>query len=313
MEHNSKIAVLGAAGMVGKSIVRALKKDNYTNIIEATRETVDLTDQRGVSNWFYDNKPEYVFLAAAKVGGIVNNSKHPADFGYENGILQLNVLHNAYIHGVRKLLFLGSSCIYPKNSTYPIQEDALMSGQLEPTNEMYAMAKIYGIKLCQAYNRQYGCNFISCMPSNIYGEGDNFKPDMGHVIPSIINRMHTAKINNLKSITCYGSGNVFREFLYVDDLADACIFLMHKYDKNEPINVGCGYDIQIKDLTYKIANIIGYTGEIIWDITKPDGVYRKTVNTDKINTLGWSSSVDIEYGLRKTYEWYINHKDGINA
>lgn len=310
---NSNILVLGASGLVGSAIVRDLKNKGYNSIISLTHKDLDLTNQELVNNWFWWNKPEYVFLCAAKVGGIMANSTKPADFGYENGMIELNVLNAAKKYKTKKLLFLGSSCIYPRMADQPIKEEYLMSSALEPTNELYALAKILGLKLCQAYRKQYGCNFISCMPTNLYGINDNFSLESGHVLPALLRKFHDAKENNINEVTCFGSGNVYREFLYVDDLADACVFLMESYNDSEIINIGVGSDVTIKELVEKIKEIVGYKGAIKWDISKPDGTPRKLLDVTKINKLGWYSKTSLENGLKLTYEWFKNNKGNIKC
>jgi GDP-L-fucose synthase len=307
MNKDAKIAVMGALGLVGKALSDNLKKSGYTSVLQITRKDVDLTNQLDVDNWFKNNKPEYVFLAAAKVGGIFANNAYPVDFGYINGMIELNVLHCAHKYEIKKLLFLGSSCIYPKFSQQPIKEEYLMSGSLEPTNEMYALAKIYGLKLCQSYKKQYGCNFISCMPTNLYGPHDNFSQESGHVIPSLINKFHFAKNNNT-NVTCFGTGSACREFLYIDDMADACIFLMNVYNEHDTINVGYGTDISISELSNLVKHITKFTGDIKWDTTKPDGMAKKLLDSSKINSLGWHATTTLVDGLTKTYNWFVNNK-----
>ena len=306
MNKNSKIAILGSKGMVGKAIVRQLQSDGYTNVLQVSRNEVDFTVQNQVDKWFDTNRPEYVFVTAAKVGGIINNNNHPADFGYENGIIQLNILGCAFKYKVTKLLFLGSACIYPKSAPNPIKEEALLSDYLEPTNEMYALSKIHGLKLCQAYNKQYGCNFISCMPTNLYGIDDNFSNEGGHVLPSVMRRIHDSKIRGDKSVTCFGSGQVYREFLYISDMADACIFLMNNYNENTTINIGSGSEIKIYDLVYKIKNVVGYQGSILCDTSRPDGVLRRILDTSKLFNLGWKPKVSFDDVLKIMYDWFVS-------
>lgn len=307
MNKDSKIYVAGNSGLVGSAIVRTLKKNGYENIISSPSKYYDLRDQQRVDDFFRINKPEYVFLSAAKVGGIKANNDHPADFIRDNLQIQTNVIDSAYRHGVSKLLFLGSSCIYPKFATLPITEDQLLTGLLEPTNDAYAIAKIAGIKMCQAYRKQYGFDAISAMPTNLYGPNDNFDLESSHVLPALIRKFHEAKESKSDYVECWGSGSPMREFLYVDDLADACLHLMKYYSSPKIINVGTGIDVTIKELTKKIANIVGYDGMILWDTNKPDGTPRKVLNIDRIRSLGWEPKVSLLEGIRKTYEWYKNY------
>lgn len=304
---NSKIYIAGHTGLVGQAILRELKRQGYTNLITKTHKELDLLDFYQVSLFFKDEKPEYIFLAAAKVGGIIANSKYPAEFIYENLQIQNNVIHNAYLNKVKKLLFLGSSCIYPRNCPQPMKEEYLLSGKLEPTNEPYAIAKIAGIKMCESYNYQYGTNFISVMPTNLYGAGDDFHPENSHVIPGLIHKIHQAKINNEKYVTVWGSGKPFREFLCVDDLADACIFLMNNYSNNEIINIGTGKELSIKELAEIISKVIGFKGDLKFDHSKPDGTPRKLLDSSKLKALGWEPKIDLKMGLLKTYNWYIEN------
>ena len=304
MNKDSKIYVAGSTGLVGSSLVRTLKQNGYENVISASSKDCDLRNQEKVDDFFKLHKPEYVFLAAAKVGGIKANNDFSADFIRDNLQIQTNVIDAAYRHGVTKLLFLGSSCIYPKFASLPITEDQLLTGLLEPTNDAYAVAKIAGIKMCQAYKKQYGFDAIAAMPTNLYGPNDNFNLETSHVLPALIRRFHEAKENNSDYVECWGSGSPMREFLYVDDLADACIHLMKYYSSSDIINVGTGCDVTIKELTTKIANVIGYSGKIFWDITKPDGTPRKVLNVDKIKKLGWQPKVGLLEGINRTYEWY---------
>lgn len=307
MKFDSKIVVAGANGMVGSAIVRNLKSKGYTTIIEATRRTVDFTDQEATDTFFRLNKPEYVFVAAAKVGGIMANKNYKADFLTENIRIQTNIIDSASHWNVTKLLFLGSSCIYPKFATQPITEDQLMTGPLEPTNDGYALAKIAGIKMCEAYKEQYGFNAISLMPTNLYGPNDNFDLETSHVLPGFIARFHKAKLNNDPYVECWGDGSPYREFLHVDDLADASLFCMENYEDSSIINVGTGIDITIKELAEKISNVVGYTGIIKWDTNKPNGTPRKLLNVDRLSNLGWKYSIDLEEGLNKTYDWYLRN------
>lgn len=304
MNKNSKIYVAGNTGLVGSSLARTLNQNGYQNIISISSKDCDLRNQERVDDFFKLNKPEYVFLAAAKVGGIKANFDNPADFIRDNLQIQTNVIDAAYRHGVTKLLFLGSSCIYPKFPSLPITEDQLLTGPLEQSNDSYAIAKIAGIKMCQAYKKQYGFDAISIMPTNLYGPNDNFDLETSHVFPALIRRFHEAAKNNDEYVECWGTGTPMREFLYVDDLADACIHLMKYYSSSDIVNIGTGTDITIKELTTKIANVIGYNGKIIWDTNKPDGTPRKVLNIDKIKSLGWQPKVGLLEGINRTYEWY---------
>ena len=311
MDNNSKILVAGSRGLVGSAIVRNLKSKGYTNIIRGTRDLVDFTNQEETERYFCSEEPEYVFLAAAKVGGIMANKTRPAEFIYDNLMIQSNIINTSYNYGVKKLVFLGSSCIYPKHPNIPITEDQLMTGPLEPTNDAYAIAKIAGIKMCQAYRQQYGFNAISLQPTNLYGVYDNFDPESSHVIPGIMRRMHNAKINGDSQFVCWGDGSPLREFLYIDDMAEACYICMNEYNDPEIINIGTGSDITIKELTEIIANVIDYRGEIIWDTSKPNGTPRKVMNVDKLKSLGWSPKVGIRQGIYQTYEWFKENYDWI--
>ena len=311
MDSDSKILVAGARGLVGSAIVRNLKSKGYTNIIEGTRDDLDFTNQDETERYFCSEEPEYVFLAAAKVGGIMANKTRPAEFIYDNLMIQSNIINSAYNYGVKKLVFLGSSCIYPKHPNIPITEDQLMTGPLEPTNDAYAIAKIAGIKMCQSYRQQYGFNAISLQPTNLYGVNDNFNPESSHVIPGIMRRMHEAKLNGDSQFVCWGDGSPLREFLYIDDMAEACYICMSEYNDSEIINIGTGSDITIKELTEIIANIIDYRGEIIWDTSKPNGTPRKVMNVDKLKSLGWSPKVGIRQGIYQTYEWFKENYDRI--
>ena len=306
MQKDSKIFVAGSRGLVGSAILRKLKSEGFQNILTASIDEVDLTLQDSTRKYFEENKPEYVFLAAAKVGGILANNTYPAEFIYDNVMIESNIIHSAYLTGVKKLLFLGSSCIYPKFAEQPIKESSLLTGELEPTNEPYAIAKILGIKMCQSYHRQYGVNFISAMPTNLYGINDNFDLNNSHVLPALIRKFHEAKINNLQSVELWGTGAPFREFLYVDELADACYFLMQNYNEPEIVNIGTGEDITIKELADLVRSIVGFDGEIIWDTTKPDGTPKKQLDVTKLNSLGWKSSFSLKEGIEKTYKWYLS-------
>jgi GDP-L-fucose synthase len=305
MELNSKIYIAGHKGLVGSALMRKLKELGYSNVFGANKEFLDLRNQYAVDAWFAYNKPEYVFLAAAKVGGINYNKSAPADFILDNLQIQNNIISSAYKHGVKKLLFLGSACIYPKVTLQPIKEEYLLSDYLEPTNEGYALAKIAGLKMCQMFNQQYGFNAISLMPANLYGINDNFNVEQCHVIPAMINKFISAKNNGDNEVVLFGDGTPTREFLYVDDLADACIFLMNNYDSPEHINVGSSEEYSIKDLAEIVAEKTGYTGNIVWDIEKPNGTPRRKLDNLKINNLGWHSKVNLTDGLSKTVEWYL--------
>jgi GDP-L-fucose synthase len=304
MDSDSRVLIAGANGMVGSAIVRNLESKGYTNIIKGTRDDVDFTNQDETERYFCSEEPEYVFLAAAKVGGIMANRNYKAEFLTENLQIQTNIIQQSYNFGVKKLLFLGSSCIYPKFATQPITEDQLMTGALEPTNDAYAIAKIAGIMMCQAYREQYGFNAISLMPTNLYGPNDNFHLETSHVLPALIRKFHEAKESNSPYVECWGDGSAMREFLHVDDLAEACYRCMISYDSSEIINIGTGQDLTIKDLTELISIIIGYRGEIKWDTSKPNGSPKKVLNVDKIKTLGWSPKIGVRQGIYNTYEWY---------
>ncbi|SCM82800.1 bifunctional GDP-fucose synthetase: GDP-4-dehydro-6-deoxy-D-mannose epimerase and GDP-4-dehydro-6-L-deoxygalactose reductase [uncultured Sporomusa sp.] len=304
MNLNSKIYVAGSHGLVGSAIVRRLKKLGYTNILGKTSTELDLRNQSEVAAFFATECPEYVFLAAAKVGGIMANNNLPAEFIYDNVMIEANVIHSAHKYRVNKLLFLGSSCIYPKYAPQPLKEEYLLTGELEPTNEPYAIAKIAGVKLCQAYRRQYGDNFLSVMPPNLYGINDTFDLENSHVLPALMKKFHEAKLSKSPSVTVWGSGNPRREFLYVDDLANACCFLMKHYNDDEIINIGTGVDITIAELAAMMADIIGFTGDISFDTTKPDGTPIKRLDVSKINRLGWSAQTALKTGIEKTYQWF---------
>lgn len=304
MDKNSKIFIAGHRGLVGSAIVRALQKDGFTNLVTKTSKELDLTNQNAVADFFSKEKPEYVFLAAAKVGGIMANKTYPADFIYKNLLIQKNAIHNAHIHNTKKLLFLGSSCIYPKLCPQPIKEEYLLTGELEPSNKAYALAKIAGIVTCQSYNEQYGTNFISLMPTNLYGPNDNFDLENSHVLPAMMRRFHEAKLAGNPSVTLWGTGVAMREFLHVDDLAEACLFLMQNYDDSSIVNVGTGEDVTIKELAEKIKKVVGYEGEIVWDTTKPDGTPRKLLDVSKLNKLGWKHTTSLDEGVTSTYRWF---------
>lgn len=303
MEKTAKIFVAGANGMVGSAIVRELKSKGFLNIITTSSKELDLRNQNSVAEFFNKNKPEYVFLVAAKVGGIYANDNFPAEFLYDNLMIQNNVIHNAYLHQVKKLLFLGSSCIYPKFSQQPIKEEYLLTGALEPTNEAYAIAKIAGVEMCKFYKKQYGINFISAMPTNLYGVNDNFDLTNSHVLPALLRKFIEAKNSNQPNVSIWGSGSPRREFLFVDDLAEASLFLMQNYNDSETINVGTGIDISIKELAMTIKKIVGFEGELIFDATKPDGTPKKLLDVSKINNLGWKHSKNLEEGIYETLNW----------
>ena len=307
MNKDSKIYVAGHNGMVGSAIVRELKKEGYNNLILKSHRELDLTRQIDVESFFSKEKPEYVFLAAAKVGGIGANSAALADFMYENMILEMNVINAAWKNGCKKLEFLGSSCIYPRMAMQPIKEEYLLTGELEKTNEAYALAKISGLKYCEFLNKQYGTDYISVMPTNLYGPNDNYHPEHSHVLPALIRRFHEAKISGLKEVTCWGDGSPLREFLYVDDLAELCVYLMNNYSGNETVNAGTGKEITIKELTKLVAKIVGYNGEIKWDITKPNGTPRKLLDVSKAEKLGWKYKIELEEGIRLSYDDFLHN------
>lgn len=302
MEKNAKIYVAGHRGLAGSAIVRKLKAEGFQNLLLRTSSELDLRNQEAVQDFFENEKPEYVFMAAAKVGGINANNTFPADFIYDNLCIQNNVIHQSYKNGVTKLLFLGSSCIYPKNSEQPIKEEYLLSGYLEPTNDAYAIAKIAGIKMCQSYHKQYGCNFISAMPTNLYGPGDNYDLKNSHVLPALLRKFYEAKANQSPEVTIWGTGNPRREFLHSDDLAAACLFLMEKYNDPAIINIGTGKDISIGEMAVMIKNISGYEGKLVFDTSMPDGTFRKLLDVSRINSLGWEASIGFEEGVKRTYE-----------
>ena len=309
MDIGSRIYVAGHRGLVGSAIVRRLTEHGYKNIIVRTHKELDLTNQDQVTEFFGIEKPEYVFLAAAKVGGIMANNTYPADFIFSNLEIQNNVIHTSYTHNIKKVCFLGSSCIYPKFAQQPIKEEYLLDGKLEPTNEAYAIAKIAGIKMAQSYNRQYGTNYISVMPTNLYGPNDNFDLQNSHVVPALIRKFIEAEKNNVSAVTLWGSGTPKREFLYVDDMADACIFLMKKYNDSDIINVGTGEDVTIVELAEIIKEEVGFQGTLQFDTSKPDGTPRKLLDVTKINSLGWKASVPLRTGIQRTIEWYRSHME----
>ena len=302
MQKDSKIYVAGHRGMVGSAIVRELERQGYTNIIARTHSELDLTRQSDVEAFFEREKPEYVFVPAGKVGGIAANSRALADFMYVNMMIEMNVIHSAFVNGCKKLEFLGSSCIYPRECPQPIKEEYLLSGYLEKTNEGYALAKISGLKYCEYLNTQYGTDYISVMPCNLYGPNDNYHPENSHVLPALIRRFHEAKVAGKKSVTCWGDGSPLREFLYVDDLAELCVFLMNNYSGNETVNAGTGIEITIKGLTELVAEVVGYDGEILWDTSKPNGTPRKVLDVSKATSLGWKYKTNLKDGIRLAYE-----------
>lgn len=305
VEKTDKIYIAGHRGMVGSAIKRQLEYQGYSNIVVRTKTELNLTEQSEVKDFFSQEKPDYVFLAAAKVGGIYANNTYPAEFIYNNLMIQSNIINSSYEAGVKKLLFLGSSCIYPKLAEQPIKEEYLLTGSLEPTNEAYAIAKIAGIELCKFYMKQYGCNFISAMPTNLYGINDNFDLTTSHVLPALLRKFHEAKLNGDKEVVLWGTGKPRREFLYVDDLAEACVHLMLHYSEEEHVNVGTGEDVEILELANIIKSIVGYEGEIVQDTSKPDGTPRKLLDVSKINNLGWRYKTSLYEGISKTYRWYL--------
>lgn len=307
MERKAKIYVAGHRGLVGSAIVRRLQAEGFDNLVLRSSGELDLRRQDAVEQFLAVERPEYVFLAAAKVGGILANSTYPAEFIYDNLAIAANVINAAYRYGVKKLLFLGSSCIYPKFAPQPMPESCLLTGSLEPTNEWYAIAKIAGIKLCQAYNRQYGTNFISVMPTNLYGPNDNFDLHTSHVLPALIRKFHEAKVTGAPSVVVWGTGTPRREFLHVDDLADACLFLMHHYNESEIINIGVGEDLTIAELAHLVRNVVGYEGRIVFDPSKPDGTPRKLLDVGKLFGMGWRPRIPLAEGIRATYEWYLEN------
>jgi GDP-L-fucose synthase len=308
MKLDSKILVAGANGLVGSAIVRKLEKDGFTNIIKGTREDLDFTNQEETERYFSSEEPEYVFLAAAKVGGIGFNKDYPAEFIYENLMIQSNIIHSSYLFGVKKLLFLGSACIYPKHAPVPIKEEYLMTDILEPTNIAYSIAKISGYMMCKKYTEQYGMSTVSVMPNNLYGIFDNFNINECHVIPSFINKFINAKENNLSEVVCFGDGSPTREFLFSDDLADGLIFLMNTYDDPEIINIGPEREVSIKELSELISKVIGYEGKIIWDTTKPNGTPRRALDTSKMDAIGWKATTSLEDGLKITIDWFLKNR-----
>ncbi|PQA56387.1 GDP-L-fucose synthase [Siphonobacter curvatus] len=309
MEKNAKIYIAGHRGMVGSAILRKLQQEGFTNFALRTSKELDLRNQEAVQQFFEEERPEYVFLAAAKVGGIVANNTYRADFLYENLMIQNNVIHSAHVTDVKKLMFLGSSCIYPKMAPQPLKEEYLLTSELEPTNEPYAIAKIAGIKMCESYRRQYGRNFISVMPTNLYGPNDNYDLQNSHVLPALIRKFHEAKVNGSPTVEVWGTGSPLREFLYADDLADACYFLMQQYDGEEFVNVGTGEDLSIKALAELVKETVGFEGELVWNTEKPDGTPRKLMDVSKLHGLGWKHRVDLPEGIRKVYEKFVEHEE----
>ena len=305
MEKDAKIYIAGHRGMVGSAIVRRLKKEGFQNLLLATSSELDLRDQQAVSDFFERGKPDYVFLAAAKVGGIQANNTYRAEFLYDNLMIQTNVIHHSWMNGVKKLLFLGSSCIYPKLAPQPLKEEYLLTGLLEPTNEPYAIAKIAGIKMCDAYRDQYGCHFISAMPTNLYGPHDNYDLANSHVLPALLRKFHEAKLKGEKTVTVWGSGTPLREFLHVDDLADACYFLMEHYDEKGLVNIGVGHDLSIRDLALMIKDITGFEGSLQFDTSKPDGTPRKLMDVSKLHHLGWKEKISLREGIEQVYRVYV--------
>lgn len=309
MEKAAKIYVAGHRGLVGSAIVRNLQSHGFNNIVTRTSKELDLRNQQAVNDFYAQEKPDYVVVAAAKVGGILANDTYPAEFIYENLMIEANVIHGAYQAGVKKLLFLGSTCIYPKMAPQPLKEEYLLTGPLEPTNEWYAVAKIAGIKMCQAYHKQYGVRFISAMPTNLYGPEDNFDLKNSHVLPALIRKFHDAKESSAAQVEVWGSGKPKREFCYVEDLAEACTFLMENYDEPEFVNIGVGEDISIRELAELVKKVTGFEGEIVLDASKPDGTPRKLVDVSRIFSLGWRPKVDLEEGIRRTYQWYLDNQE----
>jgi len=305
MEKNAKIYVAGHRGLVGSAIVRELGRQGYERLVLRKSSELDLRNQAATAAFFEAERPDYVLLAAAKVGGIVANNSYPAEFIYDNLMIQNNVIHNSYLNGVTKLLLLGSSCIYPRLAPQPIREESLLTGPLEPTNEPYAIAKIAGIKMCQSYNRQYGTRFICAMPTNLYGPNDNFDLTTSHVLPALMRKFHEAKLAGEPSVTVWGSGTPFREFIHVDDVAQAALFLMESYEGGDPVNIGSGVELSIRELAQKVGAVVGFAGEIVFDTSKPDGTPRKLCDVSRIHALGWQHRIDLDAGLKETYEWYL--------
>ena len=313
MRQNARIFVAGSRGLVGSAIVRRLEAEGATRLLTATREQLDLRDQAAVNYWFRANRPEFVYLVAGTVGGIFANSSRPAEFIYDNMLIHATVVHAAHQYGVKKLLYLGSSCIYPRMASQPMKEDHLLTGLLEPTNEPYAIAKIAGIKLCEAYRKQYGANFISAMPTNLYGQNDNFDLTQSHVLPALIRKFHDAKVEGKREVTIWGTGNPRREFLHVDDLADACVFLMDHYDELGHINVGTGEDLSIRELADAMKHVIHPAATLRFDTSKPDGPPRKLLDVSRLHALGWRHRIPLHEGLASTYEWFLEHHDSLRT
>jgi GDP-L-fucose synthase len=313
MNTEDRIYVAGHRGLVGSAIMRRLQADGYDNLVTRSSKELDLREQQAVRDFFAAEKPDYVILAAARVGGILANDTWPADFIYDNLMMEANVIHASYETDVKKLLALGSTCIYPKMAAQPLKEEYLLSGPLEPTNEWYAVAKIAGIKLCQAFQRQHGCSFIAAMPTNLYGPGDNFDLEKSHVLPAMIRKFHEAKLDQSRSVTLWGTGKALREFLYVDDLADACVFLLQEYDDPEIVNIGVGHDLEIADLADMVRDVVGFEGEIVYDASKPDGTPRKLVDTSKINSLGWQATTGLREGIENTYRWFLDNVENLRG
>lgn len=311
MDLQSSVFVAGHRGLVGSAILRRLASERFTRVLTATREQLDLRDQAAVNYWFKANHPDYVFLVAGTVGGILANSTRPAEFIYDNLLIHATVVHAAHLYRVKKLLYLGSSCIYPRQSPQPIPESALLAGPLEPTNEAYAVAKIAGIKLCRAYRAQYGCDFISAMPTNLYGPGDNFGLASSHVIPALIRKFHDAKVAGARDVTVWGSGRPRREFLHVDDLADACVFLMRRYDDAAHINVGCGEDLTIRELAEMVRDAVHPSAEIVFDTSKPDGIPCKRLDVGRLHALGWRHRISLRDGIASTYKWFVDNPTAV--
>lgn len=307
MDKNSKIYITGHKGLVGSALLRVLEKSGYTNLVFKTAQELDLLNNTTVAAFFKTEKPECVFMAAYKSGSILANINYPADFIYENLLLQNNIIQNAYLNGVKKLIFFGASCVYPKNSPQPIKEEYLLMGEIEETSKAYGVAKIAGIEMCRAYNKQYGTKFVSVVPATIYGPGDHFDPETSHVLSALLRKFHEARINNQKEVVLWGSGNPKREFLYADDLADACLFLMENNIELDLINIGTGIDLTIRDLANIIKGIVGFAGEIEWDASMPDGAERKLLDVNRLHSLGWSPKVVLEDGIKETYQWFVNN------
>lgn len=313
MNKSDKVYIAGHRGLVGSAILRRLQADGYQNFVLRNSQEVDLREQADVREFFAEEKPDYVILAAAKVGGIYANNSYPADFIYDNLMMEANIIDAAYRNGVKKLLALGSTCIYPKMAPQPLKEEYLLTGPLEPTNEWYAVAKIAGIKLCQAYRRQHDCNFIAAMPTNLYGPGDNFDLEKSHVLPALIRKLHAAKQNGDELVTVWGTGTPLREFLYVEDLADACRFLMEEYNDAEIVNIGVGQDVSIAELVAIVAEVVGFEGRVEYDTSKPDGTPRKLVDVSRLNNLGWQAKTSLREGIAKTYEWFLEHQSELRG